>query len=959
MDSQIILKVSTPADGTHSNTVESAFSLLKRGIYGTFHNFSGKHLHRYVAEFDFRWNARKVDDAERLARAVRSAEGKRLRYREPLPTLPPAPTQKTYPPCHHRAEMRGSPAMKAVIIDALSGRQIIAGDEEAEATQPLVHYLTQRLGWNPRQIITRPQWRVPKIPSGSRAAGFPVDIAIFDDVGHAGSEEYVRILAECKAPTEDEGIRQLKTYLSMEPEARLGVWFNGTKHVLVYKTADGFTVNNFAPIPRPTDPLSPTKAKAPIRFCDLIPPPNLGQIFSRLRDQIAAQDSHVNRDEFILNDLANLLICKIAEEQEAELNPDRTMAFQLAATRAATAESVRRLFTDTRNKLRSVFVDEADILHLDDASIENVVRTLQAYRLTGHDRHTVGDAFQVLRGRALKGDEGAYFTPPALVDCVVSIIDPDDQSKVIDPACGTGGFLAATLDHVFERVDGVSKASDRTKTEAKRRWATGMLFAVDKDAVSIKLCKAYLTLLGDGRAHAYRANTIDRAEWSERTDELKREVTHEAFSIVVTNPPFGSRLKVPSDVGMRENLSTCHKWRKSGTEWKQTDEWTEQQIGIAFFERGLDLLCPGGRMGIVLPETFLFSSNFRWFVDWICRTCTITHIVDVPMVAFEEFCRAKTCIIFVVKTAPSPGHRIVLSYPRSIGQDRKGRLLLKLDASGARTGALDNEMADAVHEIVGATYTGIAKEPALKQAETRLRFHVQQSEIRKHPVLVPRYWWRTDTGADMAHWISEHPATIATLGELEKSAAIKAFSGHGSPPGNARKTGTTPYVKVTDLKNWRINENPTNFIHEDIAARLRKKGPELQYGDLISPARASSNIGQFCIVLPWQTHVVLTREVVILRVLPNDLGLDAFLLLALLSLRVVQEQYVALALMQTNREDLGDRWKEVRVPIPTTRDAKQEVAQPMREYFEAIIKARKSYDGLLKVFGSTALGVQP
>ena len=80
-------------DGTHSKTVESAFSLLKRGIYGTFHNVSRKHLHRYVAEFDFRWNARKVDDGERLARAVRNAEGKRLRYREPVATLPPTPAQ--------------------------------------------------------------------------------------------------------------------------------------------------------------------------------------------------------------------------------------------------------------------------------------------------------------------------------------------------------------------------------------------------------------------------------------------------------------------------------------------------------------------------------------------------------------------------------------------------------------------------------------------------------------------------------------------------------------------------------------------------------------------------------------------------------------------------------------------------------------------------------------------------
>jgi transposase-like protein len=82
-------------DGTHSNTVESSFSLLKRGIYGTFHNVSRKHLHRYVAEFDFRWNARKVDDGARLALAIRGAEGKRLRYKEPVAKPPVGPAQGT------------------------------------------------------------------------------------------------------------------------------------------------------------------------------------------------------------------------------------------------------------------------------------------------------------------------------------------------------------------------------------------------------------------------------------------------------------------------------------------------------------------------------------------------------------------------------------------------------------------------------------------------------------------------------------------------------------------------------------------------------------------------------------------------------------------------------------------------------------------------------------------------
>jgi hypothetical protein len=67
-----------------TNTVEGFFALLKRGVYGTFHAVSKKHLHRYCAEFEFRWNTWKVDDGERLAAAIRGADGKRLMYCEPV-----------------------------------------------------------------------------------------------------------------------------------------------------------------------------------------------------------------------------------------------------------------------------------------------------------------------------------------------------------------------------------------------------------------------------------------------------------------------------------------------------------------------------------------------------------------------------------------------------------------------------------------------------------------------------------------------------------------------------------------------------------------------------------------------------------------------------------------------------------------------------------------------------------
>ena len=850
--------------------------------------------------------------------------------------------------------------MRSVVIDALSGKQIVGGSEERDATQPFVFYLTQRLGWHPQQIITRPQWRVPKSPSSPRTAGYPVDIAIFDSDKHQGDSSHIRIIVECKAPDQDTGIRELKTYLGLEPEARLGIWFNGERHVLVWKSVDGFVVDRYGPVPGPTDPLSAARAQPPLRYADLVQPPNLRAVFGRLRDRIAAQDTLVNRDEFILNDLANLLICKIADEQDGEVEPLRPMAFQLAGSRAATAEAVRRFFGHIKTRLTSVFIDPHEELHIDDASLEEVVKTLQPYRLLGHDRHAVGKAFQVLRGRALKGEEGAYFTPPALVDCVVSILDPIHSTRLIDPACGTGGFLAAALDHVFHNIDEDRVLSAPAKHNAKRRWAADHLFALDKDAVSTKLCRAYLTLLGDGRAHVYRADTIDRGDWGNRSDDLKRAVAPEVFAQVMTNPPFGRNLTVASDIGRAEGLKVCRGWKRSGDQWKPTGNWRKAQLGLAFFERSLDMLQDGGQMAIVLPETFLFSATFKWFVDWICRATTVTHVVDVPMVAFEEFCRAKTCILFVQKTIPSPGHQITMSYPKSIGQDRRGKPLYRIELGGEREAeaVLDNEMAEAVEEIVSTSYRGKRKK-RVGGEESRLRFEVSQVAARDRGVLVPRFWWRAESDAALARWISRHPSTVVTLGELQEEGTVAAFGGHGSPSTNVRGTGAIPYVKVTDLKNWRINENPTNYIHEDVAEKLKRAGPELEYGDLVSPARASSNIGQFAMVLPWQRHIVITKEVLILRVLSNDRDLDAFLLLALMSLKVVQDQYKYLALMQTNREHLGDHWREVKIPIPDTTGQRAEIAKHMRSYFASIVTARESYDAVVAHYDADDFGTRP
>lgn len=713
----------------------------------------------------------------------------------------------------------------------------------------------------------------------------------------------------------------------------------------------------------------PPPPARPLTFRDLAPPPHLGEVFRRLRDRIAAQDRRVNRDELILDDLANLLICKIADERAGERAPSRPLSFQVAGSPSETSVSIRAFFAEVRSRLPSVFPDDADRLHLDDDSLRSVVLALQPYRLLGNDRHAVGKAFEVLRARGLKGEEGAYFTPSALVDCAVAILDPKPGERVIDPACGTGGFLAAALDHLLAGSVGaevgaapdVGARDDGDPAEwggaarnggAAPRGAS--LVALDKDAVSAKLCAAYLQLLGDGRARVFRGNAIDRSEWPERGDDLAGVAADGTFDLVLTNPPFGSSLTVPVEVGGREGLLSSRSWSDASGSWVPGEKLEERQLGLAFFERSLGLLKPGGRMAIVLPETFLFSRSFAWFVDWLGTEVTVTHVVDVPMVAFEEFCRAKTCLLVVTKAKPEPGHEIVFSYPRTIGQDRRGNPLLRLDEGGGRTGERDDEMGEAARRLAAPGRAG-----GSAQGETRLAYAVPQETARRRGILVPRFWWRKDSDDALRRWSAKYPSVVVTLGDLAARGVLSASEGHGSPPGNARATGDVPYVKVTDLKNWRINENPTNFIHSALAAKLRKRGPELRYGDLVSPARASSNIGQFSLVLPWQTGVVLTREVLVLRVGENDEQITPFLLLALMSLKVVQEQYRFLTLMQTNREHLGDAWKEVQVPLPETPEARRRLEGPVRSYFDALVQARESYSALTAVFDPEDFGTRP
>lgn len=209
-------------------------------------------------------------------------------------------------------------------------------------------------------------------------------------------------------------------------------------------------------------------------------------------------------------------------------------------------------------------------------------------------------------------------------------------------------------------------------------------------------------------------------------------------------------------------------------------------------------------------------------------------------------------------------------------------------------------------------------------------------------VLVPQYYDQR-LYKEFSDLLTRESLEPISIGELVNQGIITVREGHGSPSSDLR-SGIVPYVKVSDIRSLRVNVNPTNMVPFGLAKKFwRGVDSGLKAWDLITPNRASSNIGEFATILPGEEQIVVTKEVFIFRIGENDEGWDPFYLLWALSLRAVRQQWRRVTLMQTNREDVANRYREISLPIPKSKEWAHEVSLPFRNYFNTIATAKHEF----------------
>ena len=525
---------------------------------------------------------------------------------------------------------------------------------EESVRQRILHDL-KKLGWSENQLRWKPEWPVPDTPHdltkrerGQKYATCgTVDLVAFAD--ESGEWHAIQIIFEFKAPNIDKGKAQLLRYLSNEPMAKMGFWTNGTQTLAIYKRHLGdWVFIEGASLPQPNDDLTQPPDKPPSWLNLRIPTEvELSGALRRLVATVVVGDSNVTRREDQLRELIHVLLVKLESDAFASrsANQKKPVAFRIYGDQltkvALTAKTIREQFEDYFQKQRTRIFLPTDREHLllSDETIFAVVAELTPFRILGDRVDLLAKAFQIFRTSALKSGEGQYLTPLRIVRPAVMAMQITSSDKVIDPACGTGGFLIETLRQVAQ-----TEFPDASEDWNLIKWANDNLYGVDKDDIGVKLTRATMVAMRDGSTHVLLGDSVRVNQWGHKYPKLSQELgkgekpyVHEQFTVVITNPPFGEELKVRASDCKAAGYSISRHAAMKGSH-----DFADLEIGLIYLELSYRLLRIGGRVGIVLPETYFFSHTYRWLEDWLANRLELRGMLNIPMEAFEEFCRAKT-----------------------------------------------------------------------------------------------------------------------------------------------------------------------------------------------------------------------------------------------------------------------------------------------------------------------------
>jgi len=399
--------------------------------------------------------------------------------------------------------------------------------------------------------------------------------------------------------------------------------------------------------------------------------------------------------EAAFDEISKILFIKIRYERENDegqiFSKDRFVANRKAYEKLNKEMGVtdaipfyQNLFEKTKQQFANdhLFDDNAKI-EIRENSFEQIVKELEIYNLSTTSDDVKGIAFEKFLGKTFRGELGQFFTPRTVVDFMVSVLDPQEGELVCDPCCGSGGFLIKTFEYVREKIE---KDIERQKEKIKAEWygedydnmsdkkkqkieskvaqtfsylneelninnekgrlrslSFDCIYGTDANPRMARTAKMNMIMHGDGHGGVHHHDGLLNVNG----------IFENRFDIILTNPPFGARvekdLKISEADRFTDEAKIAAYVERYGEEYKKALRQVNDNINksllslykidsslteVLFIERCLNLLKPGGRMGIVLPEGVLNNTNLQKARDFVEGKAKILLIVSIPQDVF-------------------------------------------------------------------------------------------------------------------------------------------------------------------------------------------------------------------------------------------------------------------------------------------------------------------------------------
>lgn len=549
-----------------------------------------------------------------------------------------------------------------------------------------------------------------------------VEVVIYNDDSKRNQEDIIRIAAiqdeKIKENDKKKGVTiTLENAMAALDNCEFGLWTNGNDIKYLQKEDDAsgfdFDFSDLADIPGygesidDIDRADRSSSRKPAND-------SLIKVFKRSHDYIYGNEGR-KKDAFW--QLLYLIFCKLYDEKRKFICIEKEESYRkkfwvgikeknTEEGRKNVAKRIKNIFEELKNEdtFSDVF-DGNEVIDLTDKGVAFIASELAKYNFLEASVDVKGLAYETIVSNTLKQEAGQFFTPRNIVRAMVEMLNPNENTRVLDPACGSGGFLVMVLDHVrkqiakelypdLEEVLLIEKYNTYEVNERVRLYAETNIFGFDFDPDLKKAARMNMVMAGDGHANIFHVNSLAYPQWEhpaeidkiesainkslERMKDIDNNYTNDArgkFDMIFTNPPFGAKVKVEEEIASKYFLS----------KYSDAPE-------VLFIEACYNLLKPGGKMGIVLPDGILGNSNTLPVREWILENFKILASVDLAVEAFLPQVGVQASLLFLEKKTDNDksvaretdeDYEVFMAIAEKLGKDRRGNPIYIRDEDGA------------------------------------------------------------------------------------------------------------------------------------------------------------------------------------------------------------------------------------------------------------------------------------